>query len=401
MIRSIIASLTPPSLHNTEPEPERHATWLELFFDLVFVVAVAELVHLLEANHSVIGLLEFAALFVPIWWTWITFSYYGDIFDDGDVVYPLASLAAMFGVVIWSTTFEGVLSGGSAAFALGYLALRGLNTAQFAFVGRVVPGAKTLAQRYALGYSAGLIFWVIGFFVPEPFRYVLWGLGITIEILSSPVIYVLYDFEDLPRQRSHMDERFGLFTIVVLGETVVAVANGATGIELGVETGFAAVSGFVAAVCFWWLYFGYFDVSSINRFLQSDTRGLARSFIYGYGHLLVFASIAAGGVAIALILEATAAGELLTADERLIVGAAAGVYLLGVAIVHWASPLAIPDSILAARLIVAGITVAVALAGGGLSPVTVGGLVALLFVGLVTFEVSRSGRAVATLETEL
>lgn len=403
MIRGLISSFTSPSIHNTEPEPERHATWLELFFDLVFVVAVAELVHLLEENPSLGGVFEFALLFVPVWWIWITYSYYGDLFDDGDVLYPLASLAAMFGVVVWSTTFHDAFHGGSAAFAVGYLALRGLNAAQYAFVGRVVPGARTLARRIALGYLVGLTFWIVSFLVPEPTRYVLWAIGITIEVFSTPAIYMTYDAESLPRQESHMDERFGLFTIIVLGETVVAVADSAADIALGLATGFAAICGFVGAVCLWWLYFGYTDMGNVNRLIRSDARRRAtlRWTLYGYGHLFVFASIAAGGVGISLIIEAAAAGTSLTANERLLAGGATCAYLLAVALVHRASPLVIPSRVLAARLLTAGMVVIIVLAGGALGATAIGGALAVVLTSLVAFEVSRSGRAVASLEAEI
>ncbi len=90
----------PPRLRTEVPQGERHATWLELFFDLVFVIAVAELAHLLHDDLTPRGLLVYAALFVPVWWQWIDFSYYGDQYDTDDLSYRLALLAAMLGVVI-------------------------------------------------------------------------------------------------------------------------------------------------------------------------------------------------------------------------------------------------------------------------------------------------------------
>ncbi|WP_129115194.1 low temperature requirement protein A [Halegenticoccus tardaugens] len=391
--------LSSPALHDAEPVPERHATWLELFFDLVFVVAVAELGHLLGENLSLGGAVEFVALFVPVWWVWITHSYYGDIFDSGDAVYPLATLLVMFGVVVWATTFHGAFHGGSAAFAAAYLAIRTLNTALYAFAGRVASGTETLARRFALGYSVGLAFWVGSFFVPEPARYALWAVGLTIEILSSPIIYVT--LPDVPAQESHMDERFGLFTIIVLGETIVGVARGSADVPLGPATGFTAVCGFVVAVCLWWLYFGYADASVINRALRSDARELALSFVYGYGHLIVFASLAAGGIGIERLLRAAAAGAALPVDERVVVSGAAAAFLLGLALIHWAAPGRIPRAILAARLLAGIGGLGLVVFGAGFTAAVLAGAFASLFVALVGFEASRTGRGVRVLEAEI
>lgn len=104
---------SPPRLRTRVEPGERHATWLELFFGLVFVVAVAELAYLLHNDLTPRGLLVFAALFVPVWWQWIDFSYYGDQYDTDDLSYRLALLAAMLGVVLLALTIPDVPDGGS------------------------------------------------------------------------------------------------------------------------------------------------------------------------------------------------------------------------------------------------------------------------------------------------
>ncbi|MEM1280946.1 MAG: low temperature requirement protein A, partial [Cyanobacteria bacterium P01_H01_bin.152] len=81
-------------------DPSRHATWLELFFDLVFVLAIAQLSHLLHSDPSWVGIVGFAALFVPVWWLWIDFSYYADQFDVDRGPYRLVMLGIMFGLVV-------------------------------------------------------------------------------------------------------------------------------------------------------------------------------------------------------------------------------------------------------------------------------------------------------------
>ncbi|MEL6762150.1 MAG: low temperature requirement protein A, partial [Cyanobacteria bacterium J06607_6] len=89
-----------------EDDRERHATWLELFFDLVFVFAIAEVAHLLHSDPTWAGIVGFVALFVPVWWLWIDFSYYADQFDIDRGPYRLVMLGVMFGLVIMALTIH-------------------------------------------------------------------------------------------------------------------------------------------------------------------------------------------------------------------------------------------------------------------------------------------------------
>lgn len=111
---------------------DRHATWLELFFDLVFVVAIAELAHFLHDELNWVGIVSSALLFVPVWWLWIDFSYYADQFDVERGFYRLTMLGVMFGTIVLSLTIPEALQGGSVQFATIYALLRlvivGLST---------------------------------------------------------------------------------------------------------------------------------------------------------------------------------------------------------------------------------------------------------------------------------
>lgn len=388
--------ISPPGLHDRTPRPERHATWLELFFDLVFVVAVAELGHLLAESLTTNGIIEFAALFVPVWWVWITHSYYGDIFDRDDTVYPLASIVVMLGVIVWSFTFHGAFHGGASGFVLVYLALRLLNTGLYLIAGRAVPETRRLATMIALGYLVGLAFWIGSFAVSPPMKYGLWVIGIVIEISSMSIVYVT--LEDVPAQRSHMDERFGLFTIVVLGETILGVASGTSDSHWQATAVITGIAGFVIAVSLWWLYFAYSDNDIVNRFVRSDWRGVVRWSIYGYGHLPVFACITALGIGIeAAVIAVTDGHGLDGASTIVLFGSAAG-FLVTVTGVQWAGLRDVPRSTIGSRMAGAGVVLLLAVASGyiGLLPATT--LLAGLFVLLIAIEVPRIGGGVEGIE---
>ena len=375
----------PPRLRTEVPQGERHATWLELFFDLVFVIAVAELAHLLHDDLSPRGLLVYAALFVPVWWQWIDFSYYGDQYDTDDLSYRLALLAAMLGVVILALTIPEVPHGGSTAFAAAYVALRVLIIALYLRARRHVPEARELAGRYAASFSIALLVWLVSFLVPEPGRFLLWGVALLIEIGNGSVTYAT--IRSVPAQVSHMDERFGLFVIIVLGEAVLAVATGIDGTDWETAAVVTGLAGFVAAAAMWWLYFGRADPAVITRALRGGRGALLRSFAYGYSHLFVFAGITAAGVGIEAAIEEAGHGGL-TAGAVVAIGGGTAAFLAGLTILQWAGPGSLPGRFVVGRLLGAGAILLVLAVGFGPAASVVA--LAAILVGLAAVETARS-----------
>ena len=116
---------TPPRLLTARESGERHASWLELFFDLVFVVAITELAQALVVDHSTGGFLRFAALFVPVWVAWQGYMAYATRFDTDDALFRVAYFAAMLAIAALAVLIHDVARGThSAEFALAYVALR-------------------------------------------------------------------------------------------------------------------------------------------------------------------------------------------------------------------------------------------------------------------------------------
>src|SRR5919108_5092627 len=117
--------LDPPRLRVLESaEEERRATWLELFFDLVFVVAVAELGETLSDDATLGGFVRYLALFVPVLWAWAGFTFYANRFDTDDLVYRILVIVAMFAVAALATTIPEAFAGGSRGFVLAYVSIR-------------------------------------------------------------------------------------------------------------------------------------------------------------------------------------------------------------------------------------------------------------------------------------
>jgi low temperature requirement protein LtrA len=287
--------LVPPRLRTTEgPGEERHASWLELFFDLVFVVAIAELAQQLEADPSTGGLLRFAALFVPVYVAWQGFSIYADRFDTDDVVFRLALFAGMLAIASLAVQIEDVVHGRSTGFAVAYIALRSIMLALYGRAWRAVPAARPLIARYGIGYSSAVAIWVLSLAFPSPVRYVLWGLALALDLSLPPLSTRL--IRRVPTHGGHVVERWGLFTLIVLGESVVVVALGVAGSNWQAASATAAIAGFVAVAAVWWLYF--------DRLPEVRIRGSAPAIVvYSYGHLPLLMGLAAMGAGLGLTIE--------------------------------------------------------------------------------------------------
>ncbi|MGB3294854.1 MAG: low temperature requirement protein A [Phormidesmis sp.] len=370
-------------LHSRAESSARHATWLELFFDLVFVLTVAELAHLLHGDPSWMGIISFVALFVPVWWLWIDFSYYADQFNVEKGPYRLVMLGVMFGIVVLALTIHDALAGGSANFATVYAALRLIIILLYLQAWRQVPQSRELTARYTMSFSAAFLLWLLSIVVPPPARFFLWAIALLIEVSNGPITYLT--IRHVPKQKSHMDERFGLFVIIVLGEAIIAVASGVAETDWRWVSVLTATGGFLTAVSLWWMYFERADESIINQALQGGKRALLRSYIYGYSHVLAFIGIVATGVGVQFAIEA-ATGELFIAQMRAVLCGGIAVFLAGVTTLQWASPNSLPQRVVGARSLLALFTLTLIPIGSVLSPMGLVLLLSLLLVALNKFD---------------
>ena len=360
---------------------ERHATWLELFFDLVFVFAIAELAHLLHSDPTWAGIAGFAALFVPVWWLWIDFSYYADQFDIDRGPYRLVMLGVMLGLVIMALTIHDALQGGSAAFAAAYTALRLVIIFLYVQAWRLVPESRELTARYTISFSVAFCLWLLSIAVPEPIRFWLWAIALLIEVSNGPITYLT--IRKVPTQKSHMDERFGLFVIIVLGEAIIAVATGVSETTWQWQSALTGVGGFLTAVSLWWMYFERADESTINQALRGGKLALLRSYLYGYSHILAFMGIVATGVGIQFAIEAVSSGDF-GAEARTVLCGGVAIFLVGVTALQWATPQSLPRGVVGARLLLAAL--ALSMIPLGVSPLEIVLVLSLSLVSLNRFD---------------
>ena len=283
----------------------RHASWLELFFDLVIVAAVAQLAHLLHDEHTLADVALVAILYYAIWSVWTSFTLYANV--SGERTRTRAMLIAMFGIAVLAVAVPNVLHGhGAQAFAVAYVLCRFAATASWADLQSftdVWPAAQ---------FNASVVFWIVSIFVDAPGRYYLWAAGVLLEIVFSALSGWQIDSpralerrqrsEERRRQRReqvtqrraeaaarrrgvlaraarssvsrpvqppqreptlveldqpHLGERLGLFVIIVLGEAVVQVVDAAAESLPDRALWSAGLAGFGLLVSIWWLTLQY------------------------------------------------------------------------------------------------------------------------------------------------
>lgn len=323
----------------------RHATWLELFFDLVFVVAIAELTHGFVGHPDADHALRFVLLFVPTYLVWLNVSYYADLFDTDDLRSRGVLVVAMLGALVLATGLEPALEGRVTVFVGAYLALRCLLLALYLRVAFTEPEIRGFAGRFAAGYALGAFLWGVSLGVTTPTQYVVWAVAVCIEAATPAVAYTT---AVSPSQESHMPERFGLFTIVVLGETIVAVAAGLTETVWTLQTITVALLAFGLAVVLWWLYFDSVDESVITRSVRAGRRAVFRGLGYSYGHYVITFGVAMTGVGSALVFEELGTAEPNASVGYVILVGGVACYLFGTGLAFGVTGL-IPRGAIAAR----------------------------------------------------
>lgn len=288
-----LAAIRPPRLRTVEEEGERTATWLELFYDLVFVAVVAALGTRLASDTSWSGWASYAAYFALVWWLWASHTFYADRFDTDDLVYRLLAAAQMVAIAIIAASVSTGASGSTVVFAAGYGAARIVLLLLYARVYRHVVEARILVGGYLIGFGAAAMLWVASVFIPKPARFWVWALAFVIDV-ATPYL-MRKEQARVPLDVSHLPERFGLFTILVLGETIVAVTVGLGHVDWQTATTIAGIAGLLLASGIWWIHFDNVDGFVVRR------RGSAKAWrptVWIYTHLPLAVGLAMVGVGV-------------------------------------------------------------------------------------------------------
>jgi low temperature requirement protein LtrA len=380
----------PPRLHVAQNhEEERKVTWLELFYDLVYVAAIIQLGNTLSDDVSWAGFIRFVALFIPIWWSWTGITFYINRFVVDDVTHRLLIFTQIGFIAILAMSVQDAFGDLGRQFTLAYVGIRAILILLYVRAYRHVPAGRPLTRRYAAGFTLAATIWLISAFTPPPVRYALWMLGMAADFavpLTSRRLNAL-----VPPDAPHMAERYGLFTIIVMGEAFVKVISSAPEAALAAQELALGALGLVIVGSLWWLYFD--DVAG------SSVKPVGRApYIWIYSHLPLAIGLTAFGVAIKKVVFLHA-GDPLPDKYRLLLGAALVIYLvfgMFIDLVTTRSAVSAamtPRARAIIRFTAAAIIAALTLLGAGLPPLALLSLMAAACVTpiLIDLLVARQG----------
>jgi low temperature requirement protein LtrA len=306
---------------NTSNNTNRHATWLELFYDLVFVVVIFQLAHNLEEDFSLYGFLGFLALFVPVWWSWTGAVFYATRFDTDDLGHRILVLLQMVGAAFLAVTVSDGLGDDSVGFALSYAAIRIILVLEYVRTGisKSFSSANPLIRRYSIGFLCAAIVWIISVFIPPPFRFILWAIGLAIDF-ATPITAGRLHSQFAPHI-SHLPERMGLFTIIVLGESVLEIIAGLQNREFDIYSMLILGLGLSIPFGLWWLYFDSVDGAPIRALREKGRIGLYLLWLFGHFPLVV--AITSVGVGLGHITSSAHELALPYSEQWLVSGSVA------------------------------------------------------------------------------
>jgi len=282
-------------------ESHRASTPLELLFDLCFVVAVAqaaaELHHAVAEGHLGAGLLGYVTVFFAIWWAWMNFSWFATAYDTDDVPYRLTTLVQIAGGLVLAAGVTPAFEAEHfAIITYGYVIMRLAMVAQWLRAARGDAAHRPIALAYAVGITVVQIGWLLRLLLPDSLFLPSW----VVLVLAELAVPALAERRGEPVWHAeHIAERYGLFTLIVLGESVLSAtvaleaAFTRTDHPAGLIT--LGIAGLVILFAMWWIYF--------EQPAHERLTSLKMSMRWGYGHILVFASAAAVGAGLAVAVD--------------------------------------------------------------------------------------------------
>ncbi len=273
-----------------EEAKHRRVSWLELFYDLFFVVIISRLSHELVAHISWTGVFSFLFLFVAVWWVWIGSTYYNERFETEGLENRIFFFLKLFPVAGLAVFVHDGLGANSAGFALSYMSGRLIISLLWLRATVLVPLFRPVGKIFSLGFFSSIALFGISLFFEEKMRFVLWGAGLLLDLITP--WFTLKEQAKFPRlSTSRLPERFGLLIIIVLGESAAGVINGLAGRqEFTSDVLLKAGLGIFIGFGFWWLYFDY-----ISRLYPRKT--VLSNILWSYLHFPLAASLAAIGAA--------------------------------------------------------------------------------------------------------
>jgi low temperature requirement protein LtrA len=263
-IPSRTLQVSPPALRTADghDRDERRASWLELFLDLVFAGAIGQLAGAFQHHPSLRTLACFLLLFTPVWWLWVQLSFYADRHESDDSVHRVAFLTAILLCVGLAASAPRALSGDTAAFAIFFACLRAVQLALYARARRHLPATRALYTRYLIFFGLGGAFWVGSLAVAGPARYAFWAAGLISDAIGATAM--MSQRRRVPVNTAHLADRFQIFVLIVLGESVARLISAASARPWSPQLGVVLATALLTLAALWWAWLTAADPKALD-----------------------------------------------------------------------------------------------------------------------------------------
>ncbi|HEY1368933.1 MAG TPA: low temperature requirement protein A [Gaiellaceae bacterium] len=371
---------------------EQRATWLELFYDLVFVFAVTELSHHLLNDLTWRGAGQSALLLLVVWWSWNYTTWVTNELDPDSFVVRLLMIGLMLASLLMSIAIPEAFGPRALLFVGSYLAIQ---IGRHAFLTFAAAGPGTLererAGRILIWFAAAGVFWVAGAVAGGTARVVLWLVALALDYGAPVVVFYVPGRKRLEDnawqvETSHFSERFALFVIIALGESIVVTGATTSDLALSFTRVLALAIAFLGSAALWWLYFARVVQVAQQELERAEHRTTVARDAYTYLHVVLVAGIIVTAVGDELVIAHPR--DSLTHAEVAAVVAGPAIYLLA----HTLIRLRLIGSVNPRRLGGAAACAVVGLAAASAPALVLGGLVLLVLIAVVGLDQLAAAR---------
>jgi low temperature requirement protein LtrA len=244
---------------HTVPTEEEGSTWLQLFFDLVYVAILVELGNRLSHDLTLDGIVAFAILFIPIWWSWLEFVYYGRRYPVDDIGQRVLTVLYMAAMLLLAFEIHSLTGSGMTTFMFTYGLSKFILAIMYSRAWIYYPAYRQQTSHRAAAFVLVGILWIVIAFI-APSNYLVWVLPIVLGTFAPLFIRLAHrianhsDLSTPPIKHHFTLYRFGELTIIVLGEFFIKLVTSSSGRELNPVNYAIGASLLGISVSFWWLY---------------------------------------------------------------------------------------------------------------------------------------------------
>ena len=341
----------------------------------MFVVAIDQVARRLQHEVTGQGVVVYFALYAPIWWAWVGFVLYTDRFGTDDISDRLLTLLQIGAVLVIAAAAKAATSDRAAVFAAAYGAFRLILAVRYAMAAYYVHEARRECARQSAGFAIAALIWIVSAAVPSPWRFWMWGAGLAVDVLTPFASARMHQI--VPPDAGHIEERFGTFINISLGEGFVGLVEPMRD-QPWAGTLLATVAlSLVIGFSIWWGFFDNLDQAPVTE-VRTSRRTMPYK-IWVFSQLPLASGVAALGIAVGNLVHEADTGALYDSQRWLACGMVALCYVAH-AIVHVAYAQAGAGKtawlIVARRLPTIAAALLLGAYGGGLSAVEVAGILA-------------------------